>query len=50
MSRRPFDVFQVADVVGAANLVVAFDDDDFVVIAANELQDFTDGLAKFGNR
>lgn len=37
-----------ADRVGAADFVVTFGDDDFVVVAAHEVQDFADGLAEFG--
>lgn len=43
-----FDVLEVANAIGTADLVVAFGDDDFMVVAADELQDFADGLAEFG--
>ena len=42
------DVVHGADAVGAAYFVVTFGDDDFMVIAADQVQDFADGLTKFG--
>ena len=42
------DVVHGADAVGATDFIVTFGDDDFMVVAADQVQDFADGLTKFG--